>query len=135
MTLWIEMTKLDWQSKSKIKFRLWIVNHNPICQIGLQSGLSDPAIPCLPAYKNNYYEVHKNIDLTKLVIKGSEKKLCSNEFYLKTKRLLEIVQREQNWKQHTYSLILYLKLSMLKKYNKVEKMARHTSFLFLLWDK
>ncbi len=35
--IWIEMTKLDWQSKSKIQFLLWIVNHNPIHQIGLQS--------------------------------------------------------------------------------------------------
>ncbi len=34
--------KLDWQSKSKILFRFWIVNHNPIHQTGLQSGLSNP---------------------------------------------------------------------------------------------
>jgi len=38
------MTKLDRQSKSKIQFWFWIVNHNPIHQIGLQSGLSNPSI-------------------------------------------------------------------------------------------
>ena len=42
--IWIEMKILDWQSKSKIRFWLWIVNHNPIHQIGLQSGLSNPSI-------------------------------------------------------------------------------------------
>jgi len=51
--IWIEMTKLDWKSKSKILFWLWIVNHNPIHQIGLQSRLSNPAIPCL--YKYTHY--------------------------------------------------------------------------------
>jgi len=35
------MTKVDWQSKSKVQFWLWVVNHNPIHQIGLQSGLSN----------------------------------------------------------------------------------------------
>jgi hypothetical protein len=42
--IWIEMTKLDRQSKSKIQFWFWIVNHNPIHQIGLQSRLSNPTI-------------------------------------------------------------------------------------------
>ncbi len=38
------MAKLDWQFKSKIRFWLWTVNHNPIHQIGLQSRLSNPTI-------------------------------------------------------------------------------------------
>ncbi len=37
------MVILDWESKSKIWFWLWIVDHNPIHQIGKQSGLSNPA--------------------------------------------------------------------------------------------
>jgi len=42
--IWIEMQKLDLQSKSKIQFWLWIVNHNTIQQTGFQSGLNTPAI-------------------------------------------------------------------------------------------
>ena len=42
--IWIEMELLDWQSKSKSTFWNWIVNHNPIQQNGLQSGLANPAI-------------------------------------------------------------------------------------------
>jgi len=34
--IWIEMKKSNLQSKSKIRFWICIVNHNPIHQIGLQ---------------------------------------------------------------------------------------------------
>jgi len=42
--IWIEMKKLDSQSKSKIRFWIWIVHHNPIHQIGFQSELNNSAI-------------------------------------------------------------------------------------------
>ncbi len=44
------MEKLDWQTKSKIQFWIWIVNPNIINQIVLQSGLNNPAIPCVHEY-------------------------------------------------------------------------------------
>ncbi len=35
---------LDWQSKSKIQFQFWVVNHNLIHQTGLQSGSNNRTI-------------------------------------------------------------------------------------------